>query len=237
MKNILIFLMLGILFSCTNLNKQDKLLTLEGECSQAGNISKQCEIINLKGLTITEKENLMGWVYLNGTEKIEPDFDKAYYWLEKAAKLQNSEALNSLGIIYLYGLGKQKDLDIAEEYFKQADKLGDKNAKNNLGELYRIKNKNSSAEHWFNLAIKDNPYKAYEGLSKMYIEQEKFKEAYEYSEKAAELNNPEAEYNLGVFYEQGIYVKKDIKRAMYWYEKAAKQGHINAINNLNLIKS
>ena len=37
MKNILIFLMLGILFSCTNLNKQDKLLTLEGECSQAGN--------------------------------------------------------------------------------------------------------------------------------------------------------------------------------------------------------
>ena len=125
---------------------------------------------------------------------------------------------------------------IAEEYFKQADKLGDKNAKNNLGDLYRIKNKNSSAEHWFNLAIKDNPYKAYEGLSKMYIEQERFKEAYEYSEKAAELNNPEAEYNLGVFYEQGICVKKDIKRAMYWYEKAAKQGHINAINNLNLIK-
>ena len=58
------FLMLGSLFSCTNLNKQDKLLTLEGECSQAGNISKQCEIINLKGLTITEKENLMGWIYL-----------------------------------------------------------------------------------------------------------------------------------------------------------------------------
>ncbi|WP_436862107.1 tetratricopeptide repeat protein [Acinetobacter haemolyticus] len=54
--------------------------------------------------------------------------------------------------------------------------------------------------------------------------------------KAAELGNPEAQYNLGVFFEQGVYVKKDKKQAEYWYEKAAKQGHLNAINNLNILR-
>ena len=70
-----------------------------------------------------------------------------------------------------------------------------------------------------------------------YIEQGDYKKAYEYTVKATELNNVEAEYNLGVFYEKGIYVQKDIQKAIFWYKKAAKQGHKDAINNLNVIAS
>ena len=43
------------LISCTNLNKQDKFPTLEEECKLAGSSSKQCEILNLKDLSLDEK--------------------------------------------------------------------------------------------------------------------------------------------------------------------------------------
>lgn len=229
------------LIACTNLNKQDKFPTLEEECKLAGSSSKQCEILNLKDLSLDEKENLMGWVYLNGLDNIKSNYDKAYYWFEKAAKANNHEAINSLGMIYFAGLGKDKDFQKAEECFLEANKYGSKDAKLNLAELYRVKDFGRSpdfekAESWYLLGTQDNPSRAYEGLSKMYLDQENYEKAFIFSEKAAELGNPEAQYNLGVFFEQGVYVKKDKKQAEYWYEKAAKQGHINAINNLNILR-
>ena len=241
MKNILVFLILGSLASCTNLNKQDNHLTLEEECKQAGDLSKQCEIVNIKGLTLDEKENLLGWIYLNGSEKIVPNYDKAYYWLEKAAKSQNNEALNSLGTIYFLGLGKNKDLKKAEEYYLKADQLGNKEAKLNLAELYWSNGQDTlpdyeKSEKWYLAGMKDNQLRAYEGLSKMYIDQGKFKDAFDYSRKAAELGSSEAEYNLGVFFEKGIYVQKNKLQAIYWYGKAAEMGHVDAINNLRVLK-
>ncbi|MGA4851654.1 tetratricopeptide repeat protein [Acinetobacter haemolyticus] len=230
------------IIACTNLNKQDRFPTLEEECKLEGSSSKQCEVFNLKDLSLDEKENLMGWVYLNGLDNIKPNYDKAYYWFEKAAKANNHEAINSLGMIYFVGLGKDKDFQKAEEYFLEANKYGNKDAKLNLAELYRVKDFGRSpdfekAERWYLLGVQDNPSRAYEGLSKMYLDQENYEKAFSFSEKAAELGNPEAQYNLGVFFEQGVYVKKDKKQAEYWYEKATKHGHLNAINNLNILRN
>ncbi|MDS7928268.1 tetratricopeptide repeat protein [Acinetobacter sp. V102_4] len=241
MKKFLIFLAVSGLLSCTNFDRNDKNLTLEEECKQAGSISKQCEIFDLKELTLDEKENLMGWVYLNGAEKVQPNFDKAYYWFEKSAKSNNNEALNSLGMIFYAGMGRERDFEKAEEYYLKANKLGNKDAKVNLAELYRSKDFSQlpdyeKAESWYLLGTQDNPSRAYDGLSKMYLDQENYEKAFEFSKKSAELGNPEAQYNLGVFFEKGIYVKKDKKQAEYWYEKSAKQGHLNAINNLNVIR-
>ena len=234
--------MLGVLTSCTNLNKQDNVLTLEEECKQAGKLSKQCEILNLKELTLDEKENLMGWIYLNGIEKNVPNFDKAFYWLEKSAQSKNNEALNSLGMIYYLGLGRNKDFKQAEKYFAEANQQGNKDAKLNLAELYRSKNFGQlpdykKAESWYLLGIQDNPSRAYEGLSKMYLDQGDYEKAFVFSKKSAELGSLEAQYNMGVFYEQGIYVGRNKEKAIYWYEIAAKRGHKDANNNLNLIRN
>lgn len=241
MKKLLILLALSGLFSCTNLDRNDENLTLEEECKQAESASKQCEIFNLKELTLNEKENLMGWVYLNGAEKVQPNFDKAYYWFEKSAKSNNNEALNSLGMIFYAGIGREKDFKKAEEYFLKANSLGNKDAKLNLAELYRSSDFGQLPDYekavkWYLLGSKDNPSRAYEGLSKLYLEQENYSKAFDFTKKSAELGSPEAQYNLGVFFEKGIYVKKDAKQAEYWYEKSAKQGHLNAINNLNIIR-
>lgn len=51
-----------------------------------------------------------------------------------------------------------------------------------------------------------------------------FIEAISCYQKASNQGYAEAQYNLGVCYYKGEGVVKDIKKAVYWYEKAAAQG-------------
>ena len=243
MKNISIFLVLVCFVGCTNLNKQDSTIDLIEEC-RLQNSSKECDVIERTDLSLNEKENLIGWYYLNlnGEFNITQDYTKALYWFEKSAEANNNEALNSLGMMYHLGLGVTKDLNKAEKYYIKANEQNNKDSKFNLAELYKSSVFEGSPDYekarsWYLLGIQDNPSRAYEGLSKIAIEQKNFEEAFIYSKKAAELGNTEAEYNLGVFFEQGVYVKKDIEKAVYWYRKAAKKGHKDAIHNLRVLAS
>lgn len=240
-----LILVSGLFISaCSDANSIDKLSKeLELECKVAGVGSKQCEILQLENYTVAEKEGTMGFLYLFGYKNIEPDYDKAFYWLNKSAKSNNPEALNALGIMYFAGIGRPKDYHQAEKYYLLANKYGEKNeAKVNLAELYRgspefgIPLNFEKSKEWYLLAVSENPSRAYEGLSKLYLTQNNYKEAYNYALKAANLGNQEAQYNLGVLYEKGIYVKEDKKQAERWYTQAAAQGHANAINNLKVLK-
>jgi len=46
--------------------------------------------------------------------------------------------------------------------------------------------------------------------------------------KAAEMGQPESQYNLAVFYQQGVGVEINDSIANYWLIKSAKQGSVNA---------
>ena len=59
-----------------------------------------------------------------------------------------------------------------------------------------------------------------------------YEQALEYLIPAAEQGYAMGQNNLGWMYENGYGVKKDIKQAKYWYEKAAAQGNENAKNAL-----
>jgi len=48
-------------------------------------------------------------------------------------------------------------------------------------------------------------------------------------EKAAELDNRDAQYECGSNYQTGLGCTRDRKKALYWLERAAQQGHITAI--------
>lgn len=48
----------------------------------------------------------------------------------------------------------------------------------------------------------------------------------------AELGDVEAQYNLGVLYDEGAGVEQDLAVAADWYRKAAEQGFIDAQTNL-----
>ena len=51
----------------------------------------------------------------------------------------------------------------------------------------------------------------------------------------ANNGDPLAEFFLGFFYKNGIYVEKDIKEAIKWYELSASKGNVYAQNNLGLM--
>ena len=44
----------------------------------------------------------------------------------------------------------------------------------------------------------------------------------------AENGNPYAQYTLGLYYENGVGVEANIKKALEWYERAAEQGYSKA---------
>lgn len=52
--------------------------------------------------------------------------------------------------------------------------------------------------------------------------------AVEWYRKAAEQGDADAEYAMGLCYEEGTGVEQDFAQAAMWYEKAAQQGHADA---------
>ncbi|MFV1973112.1 MAG: tetratricopeptide repeat protein [Thiohalobacterales bacterium] len=51
----------------------------------------------------------------------------------------------------------------------------------------------------------------------------------------AELGDVEAQYNLGVMYDEGAGVDRDLASAADWYRRAAEQGFVDAQTNLGMM--
>ena len=62
-----------------------------------------------------------------------------------------------------------------------------------------------------------------------------YKEAVKWWLLAAEQGHADAQYGLGLCYENGSGVDKDLSEAFKWYSKAAKQGHAGAKDRLKTL--
>ncbi|UZO03807.1 uncharacterized protein OCT59_024209 [Rhizophagus irregularis] len=60
--------------------------------------------------------------------------------------------------------------------------------------------------------------------------------AFELYQNAAILGDDTAQFNLALMYEEGDGITKDIGKAIYWYEKSAKQGDQDAQIKLKNLK-
>lgn len=240
MKKITLYLTI-FLVGCSSLVSQDKYPSIEKECEISGGLnSEQCKIANKNDWSQIEKEHHMGFIYFFSNMGVTQDCNKAKYWFEKAAKKGNAKSLDGLGGLYFTGCGVDKDFKKAEGYYLLAEEKGSRNAKANLGDLYReggyrLDKDLGQAMYWYELAINDTPARAYNGIASSYIDQENYVEAYKNIVKAAELEYPEAEYNLGYMYYNGIVVEQNKKEARIWFEKAAAKGYIDAEYYLNIL--
>ncbi|MGZ5620597.1 MAG: J domain-containing protein [Methylobacter sp.] len=63
-------------------------------------------------------------------------------------------------------------------------------------------------------------------------ERGRHQEAFSLYQQLANQDHAKAQFNLGVMYDQGQYVKQDYAQAVSWYLKAAEQGNANAQYNL-----
>ncbi len=68
-----------------------------------------------------------------------------------------------------------------------------------------------------------------------YLKKDDHRQAFPLLQKAAELGDSWAQYHLGFSYQEGQGVRKDLKKAMGWYEKSARSGYDSAQLNLGIL--
>ncbi len=127
------------------------------------------------------------------------DFAEAYEWYKMADENGNTEACVYLGYLYMNGLGVEKNIDTAIEYFNRA--ISSKEVEGYSG-LCRLYLQNQNLENASSLCY-DNAKKSYENHSKM------------------------GQFLLGYLYETGYGVQQNISKAKELYKGLADTNYNN----------
>ncbi|MCW8902041.1 MAG: sel1 repeat family protein [Gammaproteobacteria bacterium] len=120
-------------------------------------------------------------------------------WLPIAEK-DNADAQYNLGILYMKGLGVEKNEKTAFIWYKRSAANGNTDAMYNLGTMY----------NQGRVVIRST------------------KDAVKWWQKSAELGNAAGQFNLGVVYAYGRRVKQNTDEALKWWKKSAQQGNKDA---------
>lgn len=153
------------------------------------------------------------------------------------------EAVNSLGIMYLFGYGVDEDYHKAREYFELAAKNTVKESYSNIGIMYLcgrgVEKDYLKAKEYFELAATEYDKSSYCNIGLLYLLGQGFEvdleKAKEYLEIAAEYGCEMALNNLGFIYIQDIEGKRDYTKAKQYFELAAKKEDSLAYCNLGII--
>ena len=136
------------------------------------------------------------------------DFTSAFKLYETLAASGNADAKTSLAYMYQNAQGTQADEAKALELYLQAAKQEQAYAMFNLAILYA------------------------NGIGGAEFDQFK---AYDLHLKAAIKEVPPAMYETALMLERGVGCIQNYSEAAFWYEEAAKRGHIEAFNNLGVL--
>ena len=198
---------------------------------------KAFEYLNLSAkLNNSESLFYLGILYFNGYIVIQ-NYIKAKRYFELAAQQNNSEALLYLGIIYSNGYGVKQDNSQAIQYFELSAKQNNSKAIFNLKKLYSkgnilekqlITSANQDDTSYINLYLGIQSENR-NGVHHDYVK------ARQYYQLSAKENNPEAFYNLGNLYLNGLGVEKNYSKAIEYFESSAKLNNSDALLELGKI--
>ena len=149
----------------------------------------------------------------------------------------------TLGVVYLEGLGTQKDYTQAEVWLRKAAEQGDIQSEDLLGKLYydgqTLPRNLAQAAAWWRKAAEQGNADGQYNLALLYRGgegvQQDYAQAAAWLRKAADQGHAEAQNNLGVCYQNGRGVPQDYTQAAAWYLKAAEQGQADAQNSLGVL--
>ena len=168
------------------------------------------------------------------------DYENAFRWAEMAAEKGFAEAQNTLGRLYVYGLGCKKDEVKAFEWFLKAAKQGLANAQKNIGICYDegvgCTQDYVKAFEWYLKAAKQGLADAQFSIGYCYFHGEgckqNYAQAFEWYLKAAYQGYAAAQTNVGVCYSYGYGCPQDYTKAFEWYLKASNQDRTLAQYNI-----
>lgn len=174
--------------------------------------------------------------YYHGNSIIKVNNEKALTYYKVLFDFDETKGYTGLGKMYLYGKACDEDYKKAKEYLDIAGTRHDYNALNALGEIYRLGygvdiNYLRAKDYYFEAAKGEDP----DALINMgllnyrkQIPNAKEEIAFNYIERAKAKGNNNAYYWLGIFYEKGIGVPKEFKKAEINYLKAIELGNLGA---------
>lgn len=168
-----------------------------------------------------DSQNICGNIY-HDADFVEHDPEKSFNYYQMAAAQGHGYGMWNLGTCYMDGDGTAKNLALGEEWIRKAADAGIEEAIDAVKEV-------------FDKPLEENDLDA---------ELQKAQEAYDNGDYEtaggiwqnwAEQGNADAQFYLGVLYENGYGVAKNDKEAVKWYRKAAEQGDTAAQYNLGLM--
>lgn len=174
-------------------------------------------------------QNKVGVCYYNGEGTIQ-NIEKAEYWQLKAANQGNIHAMNNLRILYF----NQDKIEESLKWTRMGAERGQIECQYELGGAYNngkgVKEDKDQAAYWYKMAADNGHKSACNILAVIYHdEKDDYAQALYYLNKAAELGDENAFFNLGFTYEQGHGTEKDYTKAEEYYKKALK--YDNSLTN------
>ena len=165
------------------------------------------------------------------------DYQTALRDWRAAAEAGSAEAQYDLGLLYARGLGVQRDLTVAQQWYEAAAAKGNTQAEFSLGQMYAkgwgVPRDEASALAWIDSAdgsqsSTDFTWMPIEGYGQ---EPDYAKAAYWYR-LASDQGHSEAQYDLAGLYSDGMGVPKDQTQAFQLVKKAAAEGFLPAQTRL-----
>lgn len=228
-------------------------------CMHEKNYKKAFELFKKCALNgdLIAQHNL-GYLYLVGLGT-QQDINESIKWYLKSTKQKNPQAYKELALIYETEAFGVKDDKKWFEYMKKSADLGDCEAINKLGMYYMMdKDDDKEAYKYFKMgADKGDPYSIY-GLGDVTLrsndDDATHRIALEYYEQAGLRDIVEAQFKAGIMYYENMGISKNTSDfpelchlrgddkldryiiAVYWLEKAFKNGSFHALVLLNDIK-
>lgn len=173
---------------------------------------------------------------------LDKDYSKALEILQPLAEQGDSDAQVTLGLMYDYGHGVNRDQTTAIKWYTKAAEQGIPVVQHDLGVKYfqgnGVTQDYAKAADWWeqaaNAGLADSQFNLgliyYRGLG----QKTDYDKAQQLFTRAADQNHANAQYSLAVMYAFGQGVDKDYDVARQWFEKSATQGIAQAQYNLGV---
>jgi TPR repeat protein len=187
----------------------------------------------------------LGYMHQEGLN-FPKNFDEAFKLYRKSALMGNDTAKASLGMMYMSGYGVEKDLSKAIELINESAARGNPFGQFYLGLLYKegqvVEKDMVKAIEFLSKSGNQGNYEAQFILAGIFSQgldgvQQNFELAARLLESVASAGNPQAQFNLALFYLNGNGVEKNTQKAIEWARKSADQGHANAKRLLECLMS
>lgn len=180
--------------------------------AEAGNASSQHEL---------------AFIYEKGLG-VEVNFKRAFYWYEQAIKQDYAPSKGNLAIFYREGIAVEMDIEKAILLYQEAAAQGHAPSLFRLGNIYEeVLRGGKSAQREQRLGL--DQYELTLRKLDISIDSEKMISLFR---QAAEAEYPPAQYKMGILYESGVFIEKNLKEMIRWYQLAAAMDYAPAIYNM-----